>query len=235
MSTLHTITEEEIKNYEASVQGDQAKMEEFYYNDMKPAGYGGQVMLQRMNMKHATLSEWGLKYLPVREDSCVLDVGCGGGANITRLLAMCPKGKVAGIDHAKLSAEKCAAEHAEDIKAGRCCVCTADVAKLPFKDGEFDAVTAFETVYFWPEIDKAFTEIMRVLRPGGSFLICHECDGTDAEMRATWEKMIPGLKMYRLDEVTTFMERNGFVDLKSDTKKENGWYVLVGHKPASTA
>lgn len=27
--------------------------------------------------------------------------------------------------------------------------------------------TAFETVYFWPEIEKSFAEVRRILSPGG--------------------------------------------------------------------
>ena len=37
--------------------------------------------------------------------------------------------------------------------------------------------TAFETVYFWPEIEKSFAEVRRILSPGGIFLIVNEDDG----------------------------------------------------------
>ena len=33
------------------------------------------------------MSEWGLSYLKAAKDARVLDIGCGGGANIERLLA----------------------------------------------------------------------------------------------------------------------------------------------------
>ena len=35
-------------------------------------------------------------------------------------------------------------------------------------------VTAFETVYFWNDLPKAFTEVTRVLKRNGHFLICCE-------------------------------------------------------------
>ena len=37
-----------------------------------------------------------------------------------------------------------------------------------------DRVTAFETVYFWPELAQNFREVYRVLKPGGVFFICNE-------------------------------------------------------------
>ena len=38
-------------------------------------------------------------------------------------------------------------------------------------------VTAFETVYFWPELAQNFREVYRVLKPGGVFFICNEANG----------------------------------------------------------
>lgn len=43
----------------------------------------------------------------------------------------------------------------------------------------FDPATAFETVYFWPGLQKCFAEAAKVLKLGGYFLICNESDGTD--------------------------------------------------------
>jgi ubiquinone/menaquinone biosynthesis C-methylase UbiE len=54
-----------------------------------------------------------------------------------------------------------------------------DAASLAFPDATFDLATAFETVYFWPGLEKCFKQVFRVLRPGGVFMICNESDGTD--------------------------------------------------------
>ena len=45
----------------------------------------------------------------------------------------------------------------------------ASVAELPFEAEQFDVATAFETVYFWPELAQNFREVYRVLKPGGTF------------------------------------------------------------------
>lgn len=52
-----------------------------------------------------------------------------------------------------------------------CCVVQGDVSAIPFPDAVFDYVSAFETVYFWPGLEKCFFEINRVLKNGGTFLI----------------------------------------------------------------
>jgi ubiquinone/menaquinone biosynthesis C-methylase UbiE len=46
----------------------------------------------------------------------------------------------------------------------------ADATKLPFKDGEFDVVTAQFGAMFFPDKLTAYREARRVLKPGGSFV-----------------------------------------------------------------
>lgn len=56
------------------------------------------MILRGMNRFHAPLAEWGLSHVRWEARWTVLDVGCGGGANIARMLKLCPEGKVYGID-----------------------------------------------------------------------------------------------------------------------------------------
>ena len=54
----------------------------FFENTRKPTGFGGKVMVNMMNLCHAPLADWGMKFLPLSSNAKVLDCGCGGGANI---------------------------------------------------------------------------------------------------------------------------------------------------------
>lgn len=68
----------------------------------KPEGFWGRLMLRGMNRGHAALSAWVLSCLgQLPPDARVLDVGCGGGANLKKFLSLCPQGQVDGIDYAK--------------------------------------------------------------------------------------------------------------------------------------
>ena len=149
----------------------------FFENTRKPVGLGGKIMVAMMNFGHSAMAEWGLRFLQLAPDARVLDCGCGGGANIRTLLKLCPKGKVQGIDYSAVSVEKARKVNARAIAAGRCAVQQASVAELPFEAEQFDVVTAFETVYFWPELSQNFREVYRVLKPGGIFFICNEANG----------------------------------------------------------
>lgn len=50
----------------------------------------------------------------------------------------------------------------------------ADAEALPFDDGEFDLVIGHAVLHHIPDLDLAFREILRVLRPGGRFVFCGE-------------------------------------------------------------
>ena len=58
----------------------------FFENTRKPEGFGGKLMVAMMNVGHGAVARWGLQFLELVPDAKVLDCGCGGGANMKRLL-----------------------------------------------------------------------------------------------------------------------------------------------------
>ena len=60
----------------------------FFQNTCKPKGLGGSLMVNMMNIGHSPMAEWGLKHIKINKNDISLDVGCGGGANIKKLLAI---------------------------------------------------------------------------------------------------------------------------------------------------
>ncbi len=47
-----------------------------------------------------------------------------------------------------------------------------DVGALPFKDGSFDIVLCMNGLHVFPDKDKAYSEILRTLKPSGELLAC---------------------------------------------------------------
>ena len=70
----------------------------FFQNTCKPEGIGGKIMVNMMNAGHSSMAEWGFTHIEIRNDYRCLDIGCGGGANVKKLLVKTPYGKVIGID-----------------------------------------------------------------------------------------------------------------------------------------
>ena len=93
----------------------------------------------------------------------------------------------------------------------------------------FDHVSAFETVYFWPELKKCFSEVNRVLKDGGTFLICNESDGMNAS-DDKWTKIIDGMKIYNCDQLITALKEAGFMEIKPYADAKNHWLCIVATK-----
>lgn len=123
--------------------------------------------------------------------------------------------------------EKARKLNKDAIKEGRCEILSGSVAKLPLEDGYFDAVTAFETIYFWQDIPQCFREVCRVLKSGGMFMICNECSG-DNQKDDKWTEIVDGMTIYRDDEIKKFLEDAGFCKIRIN-KNERGWLCVTAH------
>jgi len=194
-------------------------------NCRKPKGFFGKIMVGIMNSGHANISAWGLEHLSVEPNSRVLDIGCGGGANVSALLTLCPQGYVCGVDYSKESVAVSQKKNAADL-GKRCDIKEGSVSALPYESDSFDIITAFETVYFWPNIEQDFAEVLRVLKPNGQFLICSELnDPSDT----TWPDKVEGMRIYSRGELVSMLKSGGF-DVETADIHQRGWLCTVARK-----
>lgn len=125
----------------------------------KPAAYGDFVLGRRM----ALIDEMG----PFRGER-LLDVGCGNGAQTLRFLDRF--GSVVGLDIVEehlLVLNRALA----DATPSNCHRVLYDGSRMPFRDGDFDAVVSIETLEHVANEKQQLDEIHRVLRPGGTLVM----------------------------------------------------------------
>ena len=135
---------------------------------------------------------------------------------------------VTGIDYSEISVEKTRKINKAGIESKRCEILQGDVMKLPFRDEIFDVITAFETIYFWPDICEAFKQVYKILKIGGTFMICNESNGENPRDEK-WTNRIQGMKIYNSEQIKKFLEDAGFTDVKVD-KTKKGWICVVVKK-----
>ena len=117
---------------------------------------------------------------PLTGAEAVLDVGCGRGLMLIGAAKRLKGGRATGIDiwqSEDLSGNRPEAALENARREGvlnRVEVKTADMRKLPFDDGSFDAVVSCAAIHNVPTADgraQAISEIARVLKPGGGAVI----------------------------------------------------------------
>jgi len=195
----------------------------------KPEGFLGKMMLRGMNSGHAKMADWGLSHLRNIDPDSIVDLGCGGGRNAGELLKRYPKAHVTAVDYSELSVEKAKEYNREMIAAGRCTVQQGDVSSLELPKESYDLATAFETIYFWPGLTQCFSQVAKVLKPGGYFMVCNESDGTDAAS-LKFEKIIDGMKNYTAEDITAALKEAGFSKVKTDHHKNKPWITVLARK-----
>ncbi len=133
----------------------------------------------------------------------ILEAG-GGKSGLTALLY--PQAKITNLD---LDPEYAQAPCNQQKRVQFVC---GDVTALPFNDHSFDAVTMFDVLEHIPDHEKAVSEALRVLRPGGFILISTPNENwrfpyynfmksicpSDADVMAEWGHVRRG---YTLDEL----------------------------------
>ncbi|MFF4402963.1 methyltransferase domain-containing protein [Streptomyces sp. NPDC001404] len=110
--------------------------------------------------------------LRARPGQSFLDAGAGTGQAACRL-ADETGARVTACD---LSAVMCN----EMSRSGLSRVAVADVQQLPFRDAAFDGAWADRILQHVGDPDRALSELVRVVRPGGRIVVCTPDAGTQA-------------------------------------------------------
>jgi arsenite methyltransferase len=100
-----------------------------------------------------------------------LDIGCGAGTDtLVAAQMVAPGGRVTGIDMTPEMLSRARAAAAE-MGATDVDFVEGDVEQLPFADMSVDVVISNGVIDLIPDKDAVFSEIFRVLRPGGRLQI----------------------------------------------------------------
>ena len=149
-----------------------------------------------------------VEHLKMDEDALVLDVCCGSG-----VVGAAFKGKVGRVIGLDLTPQmiELAKERLDAIPQG-------NVYALPFREGVFDLVVTREVLHLLPHPEKPVSEIFRVLKPGGQFIVGQILpygpeDG--AWMYRIFKKKQPLIfNMFQEDDFIRLLLGGGFVDLQ---------------------
>jgi ubiquinone/menaquinone biosynthesis C-methylase UbiE len=159
----------------------------------------------------------------IRKGDHVLDLGSGAGNDCFVARAIVGEnGKVTGLDMTEpmilKARENCSKLGFENVE-----FVTGDIEEMPFDTSMFDVIVSNCVLNLVPDKLKAFSEIYRVLKPGGHFCV------SDVVIKGTLsDKMKKDVEMYagcvsgasKMSEYLKIIEISGFSNIKVHKQKE---------------
>ncbi|WP_397540260.1 class I SAM-dependent methyltransferase [Rummeliibacillus pycnus] len=185
-----------------------------------PNGIIGSFMLNIMNTAHTEMNKWAFEKMKISGNAVMLDIGCGGGKAIQLMSKINTYGKIYGIDYSEQAVKDSIRANKTDVATGKVYVQQASVTDIPFPENEFDIITAFQTHYFWSDLENGIKEVFRVLKSEGSFLIIAEKYKINYHMKSYKTK----------EELEQLFKKSGFNKVEFYENVNKKWICMKGFK-----
>merc|ERR1719158_232041 len=148
----------------------------------------------------------------------VLEIGCGRGGGCNFIQSRLKPKEVVGLD---FSSENIAKANEQFKGNPKLTFKQGDAEDLPFEDGEFDVVINVESSHCYGNVEKFFSEVQRVLRPGGDFLFVDLRGASKLEdLQALVEDFDKEGKLVKRDELDITPNVVRALELSSPRKEE---------------
>ena len=160
--------------------------------------------------------------------SRVLDIGCGTGGPAI-VLARDMGAQVVSIDIEPQLLDRARRLAAEAGVAERIEFKLVEPGPLPFGPEDFDAVFSKDALIHISDKQALYTDILRVLKPGGRFAASDWLKGQNADSDPAFQKFLAAVKlnfaMATASETAEAMRKAGFEDV--ETTDRNAWYAAL--------
>ncbi|HVK22672.1 MAG TPA: class I SAM-dependent methyltransferase [Actinokineospora sp.] len=166
----------------------------------RPRGLFGKLVARKLNKHNLPLINAAVDKLAPGPDDVVADLGFGGGVGLALLLARARE--VHGVDYSEPMVTRAALKFGLD---DRLRLHVGSMTALPLPDAELDGLITLNTIYFIEDLGTAFTEIARVLRPGGRGVIGIADPAAMAEMPV----VAHGFRVRPIDDVVAALAGAG--------------------------
>ena len=157
----------------------------------------------------------------------ILDIGCGTGGVEVVLAGEYDIGMVTGIDVEPQLVERTQKLVDKKGLSAKVKVELVDPGPLDFANNEFDIVFSKDSMIHIPDKNAIFSEILRVLKPGGVFAASDWLVGENADSSPEWARVRNlshlDFKVFTAAETELAMRQAGFEQVS--TLDRNAWYA----------
>jgi SAM-dependent methyltransferase len=166
---------------------------------------------------------------PLEGERC-LDVGCGGGRLLERVLAA-GAARAAGLDHSPDMLALTRRRNHEAVARGVLDLELGDAAALPWPDGTFSVALCANVFFFLDRPQRVLDELFRVLAPGGRLIIATVRGPLPRYTLRQWWVYAWGAAMHvhTDEELRALYERAGFTEIRVESAR--GAQLSRGARP----
>lgn len=166
----------------------------------------------------ATMYNSVMEKLKEHRFQTLLDVGCGTGAVMVRVLKEFPGVKVSGIDLSEGMVQK-----ARSVLGDQAELWVGDAESLPWKDESFDMLVCNASFHHYPKPKRVLNEMKRVLKPGGCVIIADPWIPNPFRYLFNCIASSPlytdgDVKIYSEKELITMLQKCGFQAIQWETR-----------------
>jgi ubiquinone/menaquinone biosynthesis C-methylase UbiE len=182
----------------------------------KPEGETGKHIGEVMNNGNQLINEWTIAALDLQEQDSILEIGMGNGFFVKDILAGKHNVRYVGLDYSEVMVQEAKKINAAYVEGRKVEFIKGTADSLPFGDETFSKIFTINTIYFWGDAQKELSEIKRVLRSGGDFVIAVR--SKDAMQQMPFTEF--GFVKYDEQQLVELLAANGFKITKTDLQKE---------------
>jgi 2-polyprenyl-3-methyl-5-hydroxy-6-metoxy-1,4-benzoquinol methylase len=165
----------------------------------------------------------------------VLDIGCGLGVIDVLLVREHGAQSVIGVDVEQRFIDRAMTRATEAGLSDRISFQRVQPGPFPFSDQTFDIVFSKDSMIHIPDKPALYTEVLRILRPGGAFVasdwLQSEAAVSSATMREFCELIGLTFNLETPDNTHRALNKAGFV--KVALRDRHAWYKDVVHREST--
>jgi ubiquinone/menaquinone biosynthesis C-methylase UbiE len=194
-----------------------------------PSGWFGRTVMPIVfDRGNAFLNGFANEIMAVQSDDLVLEIGCGTGKLIKLMANNIESGFIEGIDFSSTMVRIAQRRNKRHITRGTVSIVEANFDENTTEHRGFTKVCSVNTLYFWKNPEHTVQKVIKLLEPGGRFVVAFE-DFDQLERR---KLDMDVFQPYRKNDVRRLLTGCGFsrACIESKEKRKLFFHCVVATK-----
>lgn len=201
-------------------------MKQFAQQLRKPEGEMGKKVGEQMNSGNEIMNRATLTHVDAQDQDSILEIGMGNGFFVKDILSIASSIHYVGCDYSALMVQEASQLNASWIEHKQAQFIHTPADRIPFEDHHFNKAFTVNTIYFWENPNTELTEIHRVLKNGGTFILTIRSEESMRSIPITQYNFT----LYKQAAIEQILQRNGFLLEKFIVQPEPDREIFDGQK-----